>query len=120
MNRSGRLSVGSAAMPHQPRMVGNCIAPPRYIDSEVNRILCKHRSLQSFLAHAALLMVVLAVTERECVSLIGDGATATKPAVRQVFPPPSEAELSTVEHPELRLELLKMVSEDQVARSAGT
>ena len=67
-----------------------------------------------------LFIVALAVTERQCAGQSSDGGVAVKPEVKQVFPPPSEAELSKLERPELRLELLKMVSEDQIARSAGT
>ena len=67
-----------------------------------------------------LFIVALAVTERQCASQSSDGGTATNPEVKHVFPPPSKDELSKLERPKLRVELLKMVSEDQVARSAGT
>ena len=76
--------------------------------------------LHHFLAYAVLFMAVLSMTERQCISQSSDGGAATKPDLKQVFPPPSEAELSKLERPELRLELLKMVSEDQIAPSAGT
>lgn len=38
----------------------------------------------------------------------------------QAFASPSAEQLSKITHPELRIELLRMAEEDQVARSAAT
>ena len=73
-----------------------------------------------FLSNAVLFVAALVVTERQGASQSSDGDDATKPEVKPVFPPPFEDDLSKLERPELRLELLKMVSDDQVARKAGT
>lgn len=43
-----------------------------------------------------------------------------QPPPPEVFPPPSEAELAALTHPSLRLELLRMVAEDQHARLTGS
>ena len=81
---------------------------------------CIKRHQYSFLAYAVLVMATLTVTERLCANQSSGVSTATEPELKQVFPPLSKDELSKLERPKLRLELLKMVSEDQVARSAGT
>ncbi len=83
-------------------------------------MVCMKRHQHSFPAYAVLFMATLTVTERLCASQSSGVSTARKPEVGHVFPLPSEDELSKLERPKLRLELLKMVSEDQVARSAGT
>ncbi len=43
-----------------------------------------------------------------------------KPETKEVFPPPPEKDLNEITDPELRTELLRMVSDDQIARSAST
>ena len=83
-------------------------------------MLCMQRYQHSFLTNAVLFVAALVVTERQCASQSNDRDDATKPAVKPVFPPPLGDELSKLERPELRLQLLKMVSDDQVARLAAT
>jgi len=50
-------------------------------------------------------------------SSMGVPSDAATPAV---FTPPPAHELDKITHPSLRAELLRMVHEDQMARSAGT
>ncbi len=72
-----------------------------------------------FLALVILPLAILVFDEQRAASQSDNGGESES-EVMQVFPPPSQDELSVVEHPALRLELLKMVSEDQTSRSEGT
>lgn len=83
-------------------------------------MLCVQRYQHGFLAGAVLFLAALAVIERQCPGQSSDDGTATKSEVNQVFPPPSQEDLSKLERPELRLVLLRMASQDQAARKAGT
>ncbi len=47
-------------------------------------------------------------------------AGSEKSERKTIFPPPPEEVLKKITHPELRAELLRMVSDDQIARSAST
>ncbi len=82
-------------------------------------MLCVQRYRLRMPASAVLFVAALAVNERQCPGQSGDNGTVTKSEVQQVFPPPSREELSKLERPELRLELLRMASEDQAGRLAG-
>ena len=71
-----------------------------------------------FLGAALSLPSVSAVAQggKQTTSRSASGKSVTK----EVFPPPPAEVLKEITQPELRAELLRMVSDDQIARSAST
>ncbi len=83
-------------------------------------MLYLHRFRNVVVIHAVMFVLFLASVEQPCTGNSSDSENVTAPKVESVFPQPSGAELAEITQPKLREELLKMVSEDQVARKTGT
>ena len=77
---------------------------------------CQH----SLVVQATVIVFVFAAVEQSCAGQSSDSVNVTAPKVESVFPQPSSAELAEITQPKLRVELLKMVHDDQVARKTGT
>ena len=75
---------------------------------------------------AGFSLLAVALSLPTCIALAQAGvqapppAASKKPKTMEVFPPPPADKLKEIAKPELRAELLAMVSDDLIARSAST
>ena len=83
-------------------------------------MLCSHRFQITLIAQPVVLVAVFVLLEQQCVGQSSTSDIVVTPVVEEIFSPPTMTELSEIDQPKLRKELLKMISEDQIARRSGT